>query len=165
LSSELPAPPDPLRVCAVLAAASGVIHIEAAIAHTSHWWLFGVFFAGLAYAQLGWALVVYRGRRDARLLDAAIYVSLAVVGIWLLSRTVGLPVGPWAGDAEAVGVSDTVATLDELALVALLTMVLRPDGRVARALGWIRGDHTTRLGMMLGSASVLALAMTGHGHH
>jgi hypothetical protein len=165
LSSEWPAPPDPLRVCAILAAASGIIHIEAAIAHTSHWWLFGVFFAGLAYAQLGWALVVYRGRRDPRLLRAAVYVSIAVAGIWLLSRTVGLPVGPWAGDAEAVGVSDTVSTLDELALAALLTTVLHPAGRVGRALGWIRGDHTTRLGMMLGSASVLALAFAGHGHH
>jgi hypothetical protein len=165
LSSQLSVPPDPLRVCAVLAAASGVIHIEAAIAHTSHWWLFGVFFAGLAYAQLGWALVVYRGRRDTRLLEAAIYVSLAVAAIWLWSRTVGLPVGPWAWDAEGVGITDTVSTLDELALAALLTMVLRPAGRIGRALGWIRGDHATRLGMMLGSASVLALAMAGHGHH
>jgi hypothetical protein len=165
LSSEPSAPPDPLRICAALAAASGIIHIEAAIAHTSHWWLFGVFFAGLAYAQLGWALVVYRGRRDPRLLKAAIYVSLAVVAIWLLSRTIGLPVGPWAWNAEAVGVADTVSTLDELTLAALLTMVLHPDGRVGRGLGWIRGDHTTRLGMMLGSASVLALAFAGHGHH
>jgi hypothetical protein len=165
LNSERPAPPEPLRVCAILAAASGIIHIEAAITHTSHWWLFGVFFAGLAYAQLGWALVVYRGRYDAWLLETAIYVSLAVVAIWLLSRTVGLPVGPWAGNAEAIGIPDTVSTLDELALAALLTRVLRPAGRVGRALGWIRGDHTTRLGMMLGSASVLALTFAGHGHH
>jgi hypothetical protein len=165
LSSQPSTPSDPLRVCAVLAAASGLIHIQAAISHTSHWWLFGVFFAGLAYAQLGWALVVYRGRHDAWLLEAAIYVSLAVVAIWVLSRTVGLPVGPSAGSAEAVGLPDTVSTLDELAIAALLTRVLRPAGRVGRALGWIRGDHTTRLGMMLGSASVLALTMAGHGHH
>jgi len=149
----------------VLAAASGIIHIGAAITHSSHWWLFGLFFAALAYAQLGWALVVYRGRRDPALLAAAIHVSLAVAAIWLLSRSVGLPVGPWAWDAEPIGMTDTVATLDELALAALLITVLRPTGRVGRALGWIRGDHTTRLGMMLGSASVLALAFAGHGHH
>jgi hypothetical protein len=164
LSSEGPGPQELLRVCAVLAAASGIIHVKAAIDHTSHWWLFGVFFAGLAYGQLTWALVVYRGRRDPRLLEAAIYVSLAVVAIWLLSRTVGLPLGPWAWDAERVGVPDTIAMLDELALAALLTAILRPDGRAGRALDWLRGGHAVRLGVMLGSASVLALAFAGHGH-
>lgn len=164
MSSELPAPPDPLRVCAALAGAAGIIHIKAAIDHTSHWWLFGVFFAGLAYGQLAWALVVYRGRRDAWLLEAAIYVSLAVVAIWLLTRTVGPPLGPWQWDAERVGIPDVIATLDELALAALLTAVLRPSGRVGRALDWLRGGHAVRLGVMLGSASVLALAFAGHGH-
>jgi len=39
----------------VLAGASGSIHIKAAIDHTGDRWLFGVFFAGLAYGQLACA--------------------------------------------------------------------------------------------------------------
>jgi hypothetical protein len=156
---------DPLRIAAVLAVAGGIIHIRAAIEHGGHWWLYGVFFWLLAYAQLGWALLVERGRRDARLLDAAIYGSVAIAAVWLLSRTVGVPVGPWAWDAERVGVPDAIATLDELALAALLCTVVRPDGRVGRAFAWMRGENAMRVGIMLASASLLALAIGSHGHH
>ncbi|MGH2942738.1 MAG: hypothetical protein ACRDLN_08205, partial [Solirubrobacteraceae bacterium] len=150
---------------ALLAAAGGIIHVRAAIEHGSHWWFFGVFFWLLVYGQLGWAVLVgLRGRRDARLLDAAIYGSVAIAAVWLLSRTVGIPVGPWAWDAERVGAPDTIATLDELVLAALLCAVVRPEGRVGRAFGWMRGANAVRVGIMLASASVLALALGSHAH-
>ena len=44
----------------VLAAAAGLIHAKAFIDHAPHYWLFGVFFGVLAYAQVAWAFVVYR---------------------------------------------------------------------------------------------------------
>lgn len=159
------APRDPtLTVAAGLAAGAGIIHIKAGIDHAPHWWAFGVFFGVLAYAQLGWAYIAHRGRTNARLLKAALNVSLAVTAIWLVSRTVGMPVGPWAWEREPVAIADTVATLDQLALAALIGARLYPTGRTGRLFGWLRGSHAVRLGMMLVSASLLALAFGSHSH-
>jgi hypothetical protein len=154
----------PFPMAAVLAAGAGIIHVKAAIDHGSHWWAFGVFFGLLVCFQLGWALLVWRGRRDARLLDAAIYVSLATAAICLLSRIVGVPFGPWAWDAEPIGALDLIATLDELALAALLVSLRHPDSRVGRALAWTHGPHVVRLGVMLGTASVMSLLFSSHSH-
>ncbi|MDP2711932.1 MAG: hypothetical protein Q8O56_11995 [Solirubrobacteraceae bacterium] len=153
-----------LVVAAGLAAAAGVIHIKAGIDHAPHWWAFGVFFGVVAYAQLGWAYAVYRGRAGERLLRVALYGSLAVTAIWLMSRTAGMPIGPWAWEPEPIAVADTVATLDQLALAALVGAWLRPSGRAGRLFGWLRGNHAVRLGMMLASASLLALAFGSHSH-
>ncbi len=155
---------DPLAVAAMLGAAAGIIHVKAAIDHASHWWAFGVFFALLASLQLGWALLVQRGHRGPRLLRIAIYGSLAAVATWIVSRTIGMPFGPWAWDAEPVGALDLVATLDELALAALLVSLQHPDSRAGRALAWTHGVHLVRLGVMLGTASLMSLAFAGHTH-
>ena len=155
---------DPFPMAALLAAGAGIIHVKAAIDHGGHWWAFGVFFGLLVCFQLGWALLVQRGRRDARLLDAGIYISLATAATWLLSRTVGVPFGPWAWDAEPIGALDLIATLDELALAALLVSLRHPASRVGRALAWTHGAHVVRLGVMLGTASVMSLVFSSHSH-
>ena len=155
---------DPFPMAALLAGGAGVIHVKAAIDHASHWWAFGVFFALLVCFQLGWALLVWRGRRDARLLESAVYVSLAAAATWIVSRTIGMPFGPWAWDAEPIGALDLIATLDELALAGLLVSLRRPDSRVGRALAWMHGTHLVRLGVMLGTASLMSLAFAGHTH-
>ncbi len=51
--------------------------------------------------------------------------NLAIAGLWLVTRTVGIPLfGPHAGEVEEVGVADLFATTSELALVVALVRVL-----------------------------------------
>jgi hypothetical protein len=49
----------------------------------------------------------------------------AVIGLWLASRTIGLPVGPEPWTPEAVGTADIVCTALEAVVVALLVLAAR----------------------------------------
>ena len=151
-----------LLVC--LSAAAGLIHAKALFDHAPHYWLFAVFFGVLTYAQVLWALLVYRRPDDRRWLMPAAVGSLAVVGLWLVSRTVGLPIGPWAGRPEPLAITDMTATVIELLLAALIVAMLRPQGRVAARLRWLDGANCVRVGSMLIALSLLAVLVGNHSH-
>jgi hypothetical protein len=147
-----------------LSGSAGVIHARALVDHAGHYWLFAVFFGVLAYAQVLWAAWIYRRPDDERRLLPAAVASLAVVAIWVVSRTVGLPIGPWAGRPEPLGVADITASLDEVVLAGLIVAMLRPDRRTATRLAWLDGANCTRISVMLCSLGLLA-ALFGHHTH
>ena len=153
-----------IRLLIGLSAVAGLIHGKAFIDHVDHYWLFGVFFAVLTYAQVLWAMRLWRRPEDRRLFKAVAVMSLGTVAIWLVSRTVGLPLGPWAGRPEAIGMPDAVASLDELVIAALIAALLRPEGRVAGGLRWLDGANCVRFGSMLCSLSLMALLFSSHAH-
>src|SRR5436190_16994344 len=119
---------EELLFLAAFSFVAGLIHVEASAIHFGPHPLYGVFFAVLAVFQFAWGGWAY-ARGTARTLHLGIAVSLAVVAIWLVSRTVGVPFGPEAWQPESVGVLDVAATVDELAIVALSVWTLRPDTR------------------------------------
>ncbi len=123
-------------------------------------------FAIVAWWQIGLAVALWRQPDNIpeRVLSAAIVATAGVIAVWLISRTVGVPFGPWAGDAEAIGVSDAIATGTELGIVALLVALVRPEGPVAARLRWLRGGNAVRLGVMIGTAGVIAALLGGHAH-
>jgi hypothetical protein len=147
-----------------LSIAAGVVHARALFDHATHYWLFGVFFGVLTYAQVLWGLLVYRRPDDRRWFMAAAVGSLGVVAIWLVSRSVGLPIGPWAGRAEPFGVADIAASLDEIALAGVILAMLRPQGRVAARMRWLDGANCARIGSMLIALSLLAALFGNHTH-
>lgn len=153
-----------LLLLVALSGSAGLIHARALFDHASHYWLFGVFFGALTYGQTLWAVWMYRRPDDERPLLPAAVASLAVVAIWVVSRTVGLPIGPWAGRPEPFGIEDITASLDELVLAALIIAMLRPDRRLAARLAWLNGGNCARVGSMLCSLSLLA-ALFGHHTH
>jgi hypothetical protein len=110
---------------------AAVIHAAQAPSHLAEWWAAGVVFVALAAAQamLGVAAAAGADRRVWRLAQA---VSLAVIGLWAISRTVGLPVGPEAGEPEPVGRADLAAVALEAATVLAATLLAWPGARVAR---------------------------------
>ncbi len=63
----------------------------------------------------GWSLVLIAG----------IAGNLAIVGMWVWTRTVGIPLGASAGEVEKVAPLDVVCTAAELGLIVLLLWMLR----------------------------------------
>lgn len=117
--------PDPAReqwaellvTVAVLDLASAVIHAAVTGEHFDESGLFGAFFLVVAAAQL--AAAVWLVARRCRAAIVAIGVlNLGLVIIWVISRTVGVPVGPEPGVAEAIGAPDLLSTAYE-ALIAV----------------------------------------------
>ncbi len=147
-----------------LSAVAGLIHARAMIDHMSHYWLFGVFFGALTYGQVLFAVQLYRKPDDQRWLMPTAIGSLAVVGIWLVSRSVGIPIGPWAGSPEAFGISDVAASLDELLLAAVVLAMLRPDRWLAARLVWLNGGNAQRIMTMMIGFSLIAALVGKHTH-
>lgn len=149
-----------LVVCG-LAWACGLIHIQAAIDHLDEYWLYALFFIALAVAQFLWGAMLYRSPRRGVLVAGAVG-SMAVVALWVVSRTSGLPIGPEPGTPESVGVLDAVASADELVTTLLVGLYLRPlgTGRLARS-----ADFTVRAAaVVLILLSSLTLAGGAHAH-
>jgi hypothetical protein len=110
------------------------MHLWAAPEHLEEWWGYGAFFLVLAIAQglYGFGLL----RRPSRpFLLLGVSGNVAVVILWLVTRTTGIPLlGPHAGEVEEVGVLDLVCTLAEVGIVAGLgAMAMRglpTEGRI-----------------------------------
>lgn len=102
---------------ALLSVGAAVIHFAVIAQHWDEWWLTGTFFVVVAAFQLAWAALVLLRPSRFLFLTGAIVNALVVV-TWIVSRTTGVPLGPSAGEPEAVGLADTLATAYELLLVA-----------------------------------------------
>lgn len=102
-------------------------------AHVEEWWVYGLFFFGAAAIQVAYGLVLATqgiegwggwGAVRGRVYGAGILVTLAIIALWVVSRTVGVPVGPEAFEPEGIGVLDATSKLVEAALVACLMVLL-----------------------------------------
>lgn len=151
-------------MAAFLSACSGAaatVHFAVISEHVEEFWLFGVFFVLAALAQALFAvLVVERPSRVVYLAGAV--GNAAIVVLWVVSRTVGVPVGPNGGEAETVGAADVVTTLLELILVGgCVASLLRPLR--------VRVHRTLLAALLVGAAAVTTVALvsvTGvHAHH
>jgi hypothetical protein len=112
-----------LLTVALLSLGAAVVHFAVIAQHFDEWWLSGLFFVAIATFQVAWApLVLLRPSAPAYLAGAA--VNAAAVVTWIVSRTSGVPVGPEAGEPEAVGFPDTLAIAFEVVLVAALLGLL-----------------------------------------
>jgi len=119
---------DGILVACGLAVGAGSIHIAAGIEHLHDYALHSAFFWLLAAGQIGLGVALYRSPHSRWLWLGAIG-SVAVVALWVVSRTVGLPLGPSAWTPEPVGITDTIASADELALAALIALWFSSDQR------------------------------------
>ena len=127
-SDDRPAAGPYLRwALAALSVAAAAIHFGFAPAHLDEDWAHGGFFLVLGWFQLAWAaLIVARPRRSVLALGVA--VNLAVIVVWAVSRTSGLPFGPTADIKEDIGTPDVLATLFEgLIVVTSAALLARPQ--------------------------------------
>jgi len=106
---------------ATLSIGAGVIHVAVVPEHLAEEWIFGAFFILAAVFQIAWAVVVVL-RPSAIVLTTGALVNGAIIAVWALSRTIGLPIGPEAWVPEPVSSVDVTATLMELLLVVSLVL-------------------------------------------
>src|SRR2546422_3887421 len=135
LEARLVVIPPPLLMLGAAA-----IHFAAAPDHVSAYLPYRIFFILLGAAQVALAvsLVVAPSRR---LYSAALLGTLAVIGLWLMSRTFGLPIAPVPWRPETIAFPDFAATV--LEAIACLLFVLRLRRRPARRRGRVRVALTT----------------------
>lgn len=120
---------DPVLALAALGsvAAAGV-HIAVCPEHYGEGWLYGAFFTATATAQLLWAALLVL-RPDRKVIRAGLAGTLALIGLWAVTRTAGIPLGPERGEVESVGILDAVATTAELVVVMTSAWALTRSGR------------------------------------
>ncbi|QIG44842.1 hypothetical protein G5V58_20510 [Nocardioides anomalus] len=166
-----PAPPRPvlapgvaqqvwLPLAVVSSGAAAGVHAAVAPDHFREALVFGAFFTVCALLQLLWAgaVAVHVSRP---LLLAGVVGNLAVVALWLVTRTLGLPFG-LLPEPEAVGPWDVACAAWEIAVaVAAVALLRRP---LPARLGDWRHWHALLPAYVAGSAVLLlALGSSGAG--
>jgi hypothetical protein len=104
---------------AVMSMAAGWIHFAFVASHWRDWWAYGAFFvaAGVFQALLAPALLRWPNPWTAL---AGVAGNLGIVGMYVLSRTNGIPMGPHTGVVEKATVVDLTCTAGEIVLIGLL---------------------------------------------
>lgn len=121
---------SPAALGALCSLGAGAIHFAVAPEHFQEWWGYGLFFLAVGLFQGLYALALIRTQVSSATNPEAwglalsligIFVNLLVIGLYLVSRTAGVPwLGPEAGVVEEVGVLDATSKALELTVVAIL---------------------------------------------
>jgi hypothetical protein len=150
-----------LVVAAALVGAA-VIHFAYAPVHLTENTVHGLFFLAMGWAQLGLAFALYRWR-DARWpWSATAVINAAIVVVWLVSRTAGIP----GSEPEPWGFPDGLASGLEAVAVLGALLALRPAvaSRPAPKLNPVFGGVAALALVGLVSASVTPSIVGEHGH-
>jgi hypothetical protein len=116
---------------AFLSVGAGYVHLAYTESHWEDWWAYGLFFLATGIAQLLFAPLILRWP-SRPLIAIGIAGNLAIVGMYVWSRTEGIPFGPHTGVVEQAAAPDLATTAGEILLVVLLLLMI---GSVARR--WI----------------------------
>jgi hypothetical protein len=101
---------------ALFSAAAGFVHAVVTPEHFAEAGVVGVFFVAVTVGQMA-VVVAALNRPSWALWVSAAVGNAAMVGIWVLSRTIGVPIGPEPWTPEAVGLLDLACAAYEIAIV------------------------------------------------
>jgi len=142
-------PTTTLALAGALSLAAAWVHLAYAAPHLRQWWAYGAFFIATGAGQALFApLILYRPR--AWLVLTGVAGNVAIVAMYVMSRTAGPPLGPHAHVAERAGTIDLSTTAAEIVLVAILVTML--------------GARTRRFiidALLVGGVLLWALRLTG----
>lgn len=143
---------------------AAVIHLAQIRTHLDEWVEAGAFFVVVTIVQALLAVLVVRVPSRTSLIATA-GISAAIVVIWALSRTAGVPIGPEAGEAEPVGRADLIASAFEILTVLAALFLLRVPS--TWGFGSFSRNDAALSGILLvgvGSLTLFALQPTGCHH-
>jgi FtsP/CotA-like multicopper oxidase with cupredoxin domain len=137
---------------ALLTAGPAAVHFAVAPMHFQEYVPFGLFFVAAGALQLAAAAAMLL-RPSRRLFLAAAAGTAGIIGLYLVSRTIGVPVGPRPGRPEMVGFTDIACTTMELVSLPLFVLAAyrRPKPR---------RRHPVRIVLAAAPATLLAAALT-----
>jgi hypothetical protein len=128
----------PVAIAVAASMGAAVVHLALGPEHVDELGALGLGFFLAAALQAGWAaaMIVARGEARLRTVGAAgIGINVAILGAWILSRTIGLPAGenPWV--PESIGRADLITAALEVAVVVgtVVQLRARPAGRAGAA--------------------------------
>jgi hypothetical protein len=119
-----------LTVAALCSAAAAGVHYVVMPDHFHESVLYGLFFLVTATAQVGYSVLLI-AKPTRPLVAVGVIANAAVVGVWLVTRLVGIPLGPGAGETEAFGALDILASSFEVLFVITATALLFPMKRAS----------------------------------
>jgi hypothetical protein len=161
--ASAPARPLATDVAICLSMTAALAHIVAAPAHFREWLPAGIFFVVLSAGQTAVAWILLRSRLSARAAAVALWSNVAVVLVYLVSRTRGLPFGlehdahvAHPGASALPRAVESIGGLDLLTLGAEVGLVVLLIGHLPGRLG----RRTTTMLMLTGLA-LWASAATG----
>ena len=152
-----------LAIC--LSAYAAMAHAVAVPRHVDSWAVAGAFFAGLALAQGVLSISLVRDRLSPAMVGLALWGNVAVICVYVVSRTAGLPFAPRTSahggrvvsgqsilprGPESIGPLDVSTLVAELVLVAVLLSLMDRDHR-----------RRTTTGLMLVGAIFWVAVSTG----
>jgi hypothetical protein len=150
-------------IMAGLSAGAAVIHLAAAPSHYTEIGDLAAGFVVAALFQAAWIRWCLAGpSRPAMAIGIA--GNLAIVAAWAWTRTVGLPIGAFAGSAEPIGYPDAASVVFELLLVAGLAIrwlgidVALARRSAVRAVAAVAVVPVVGLVLVLTSLAALAIA-------
>jgi hypothetical protein len=115
-----------LYTASIFSMLAGIIHLIVMPEHFVEWAAYGVFFLVAAACQLIFGFLLFFQRPVSReLLWAGIIGNLAIIFLWLYTRTVGVPFGPMAGETEPFGSLDTISKISEMVTIICSIVVFR----------------------------------------
>lgn len=111
-------------IVSTMALAAGAIHLAQIPVHLEEGWMFVAFFMVVGIVQLAAALLLLVPR-PVGWFWFGIGGSGLIIGLWIVSRTLGLPFGVGPGRPEELGTADAAATLAEAVTIIALGLWLR----------------------------------------
>ena len=143
---------SPMAFAAALSLSAAIAHLDGVGVHGRQWWAYGAFFlvTGVLQATLA-VLLLWRPRAWIALI--AIPGNLAIVAMYVYTRTNGPPLGPHVGRPESPELLGMTTCAAELVVVVILLRLL--GERTGRAMmagilllglaGWALRLHGTLL--------------------
>jgi hypothetical protein len=122
---------------------SGSAHGLVTQEHFQEWWGYGVFFLASAICLIGFGLALITDAIDPRYMPGDVnrlrrlmYAIgaigiVAILALYLVTRTTGIPLGPGSGSVESIGAIDLIAkTTEVLAVTGLVLLLIKTRTRV-----------------------------------
>jgi hypothetical protein len=125
---QLHRPSGPMVVLALLGLASSLIHALVGREHFREWVVYGLFFVCASALQAAWSILLLAHPSRSLLVLGAIG-NAAVVSLFLISRTVGIPFGPDSFQPEALDGFGIAATGCEVAVLIGASWLLSASRR------------------------------------